>query len=241
MNKPFIVCPVCGKHKFPMWEDNGTCICPCCGWAHDTQSEENPLEVCGPNELSLENSKLRYQYYVERNPNYHWEHDRFPEIPQIEPMYCPVCKKFHFDPLTWDDLFCGVVPSDVYCMDCGWHYDLAQKENPDLKAGANALSLNEYRVWYESKLKENPNFSFFEEATDNYVETPHKCPICGRYEFADASCFDICPFCGWEDDGTEDDAEILGANDLRFSEYKKRYESYVENIPGYRWDKNGKP
>ena len=77
--------------------------------------------------------------------------------------------------------------------------------------------------------------------TDNYVPTPHKCPICGKYEFADNCCFDICPYCGWEDDGTEDDTTILGANDLRFSEYKKRYEHYIQENPKYRWDKNGNP
>ena len=53
--------------------------------------------------------------------------------------------------------------------------------------------------------------------------------------------FDICPYCGWEDDGTEDDTTVLGANDLRFSEYKKRYERYVQEDPKYRWDKNGNP
>ena len=27
--------------------------------------------------------------------------------------------------------------------------------------------------------------NYFEEMTDNYVPTPHKCPICGKYVFAD--------------------------------------------------------
>ena len=80
MNQKYILCPVCGKHRFPTWEDNGTCICPACGWEHDTQSEENPLEVCGPNNLSLENYKLRYRYYVEHFPKYHWAKDGYPEI-----------------------------------------------------------------------------------------------------------------------------------------------------------------
>ena len=32
MNKEtYLLCPVCEKHKFPKWEDNGTCICPHCG------------------------------------------------------------------------------------------------------------------------------------------------------------------------------------------------------------------
>ena len=241
MNKRYIVCPVCGKHKFPVWEDNGTCVCPCCGWAHDTQGEENPLEVCGPNDLSLENSKLRYQYYVGRNPDYYWSHDGYPDVEQIEPMDCPVCGKFRFEKLTWDDLYSGESPSDVWCRDCGWRYDLKQSEEPDLKDGANSMSLNEYKEWYAAKIKENPSYSFFEEETNNYIPTPHACPVCGKYKFEDECCFDICPFCGWEDDGTDDDTDILGANDLRFSLYKERYSRYLSQDPKYRWDKNGKP
>ena len=241
MNKKYIVCPVCGKHQFPIWEDNGTCVCPCCGWAHDAQSEENALEVCGPNDLSLENSRLRYQYYVERNPSYHWARDGYPAIEQIEPMICPVCGKFKFEKLTWDDLYCGVTPSDVWCRDCGWHYDLKQSESPELQEGANALSLNAYKLWYAAKIEENPQYSFFEETTSDYSPEPHECPVCGKYTFEDTCSSDICPFCGWEDDGTEDDTEILGANDLRFSLYKERYHRYIAHNPEYRWNKNGKP
>lgn len=101
------------------------------------------------------------------------------------------------------------------------------------------MSLNEYKVWYAEKIRENPSYNFFEEETDNYTPTPHKCPVCGKYTFRDACCFDICPFCGWEDDGTEDDTEIIGANDLRFSLYQKRYKDYLVKDPAYRWDKKG--
>ena len=120
-------------------------------------------------------------------------------------------------------------------MDCGWHYDLAQKDDPNLKNGANSLSLNEYREWYEGKLKANPDYCFFEEETDNYVPMPHKCPVCGRYTFADDCCFDICPICGWEDDGTDDD-EVVGANEIRFSDFKKRYSLLISENPDYRWE-----
>ena len=26
------------------------------------------------------------------------------------------------------------------------------------------------------------------------------CPVCGNYEFEEAGCYDICEYCGWEDD-----------------------------------------
>lgn len=235
--KSYILCPVCGKHKFPAWEDNGTCICPHCGWEHDTSDEESPFEVVGPNDLCLNDYKLRYEYYMEQNSNYHWARDGAPKVPQIEPMNCPVCGKFRFEKLTWDDIYCGVTPKDVWCRVCGWHYDLMQIKFPDLKSGANAMSLNEYKVWYENKCKENPEYSYFEEVTDNYVKVPHKCPVCGKHEFEDHFCHDICPFCGWEDDGTEDSEEI-GANEVSYSEYKKHYERLVAAIPKYKWERD---
>jgi hypothetical protein len=159
---------------------------------------------------------------VERNPRYHWARDGYPEVPQIEPMDCPVCGKFRFEQLSWDDLYCGETPSDIWCRDCGWHYHLAQTESPDSKNGANTMSLNEYKVWYAEKIKENPDYSFFEEETDNYTPTPHKCPICGKYEFSDNCCFDICPFCGWEDDGTTDINSVRSINGGSIAEYRKK-------------------
>ena len=239
MKQLYILCPVCQKHKFPIWEDNGTCICPNCGWEHDLSDEENPLELNGPNDLCLNNYKLRYEYYVNQNPNYHWARDKYPDIPQVEKSLCPVCKKFQFEPITWDDLYCGIVPSDVYCFSCGWHYDSQQSESPDKKNGANEMSLNEYKAWYAKKTEENSKYSFFNEETSNYVSSPHKCPVCGKYRFKDLYSFDICPFCGWEDDGSdEDNNEISGPNNLRFSDYKKHYDKIIHQQPDYKWIKN---
>ena len=30
--------------------------------------------------------------------------------------------------------------------------------------------------------------------------TQHNCPICGKYSFVQDNSFDICKYCGWEDD-----------------------------------------
>ena len=239
-NKTHRLYPICEKHEFDDAKGTNN-TCPICGWKHDIYSEENPTETNGTNNLSYYNHKYRYMHYVEENPNYTFEKDGYPVIPQVEPMDCPVCKKFRFSPLTWDDIYCGIKPGDSNCMICGWHYDPSQHNDPDLKNGANPLSLNEYKNWYANKLKENPDYDYFEEMTDNHIPTPHKCPVCGKYEFPDDCFFDICPYCGWEDDGTDDDTPDIGANDLRFSEYKARYDRYIQNNPHYRWDKNGKP
>lgn len=231
------VCPICEKHEF-----NGSDItnnaCPVCGWKHDQYSEDNPSETNGTNDLSLFNYKYRYMHYIAEDPDYTFKDKGYPEIPQVESMDCPVCKKTRFAPLTWDDIYCGMKPSDSNCMACGWHYDPAQHNDPTLKNGANVLSLNEYIQWYHDKLKENPDYDYFEEMTESHEPIPHKCPVCGKYEFADECCFDVCPYCGWEDDGTDDDTPNIGANNLRFSEFKKRYEQYVQEDPSYRWDRS---
>ena len=236
----YIVCPICGKHKFPTWEDNGTCICPHCGWGHDTQSETNPFEACGPNDLSLTDYQIRYDYYVRKNPKYHWTFNGFPEIPQVEKSKCPVCDKFEFEPLSWADIACDITPSDSYCLNCGWHYSTRQIENPNLKNDANEMSLYEYRMWYKKRLEENPEYNYFNESVENYIPTPHKCPVCGKYEFKDKSCFDICPYCGWEDDGLfEDNPNIPGgANETSLNKYRKAYNEKIKLDPNYHWDKD---
>ncbi len=239
MREDFVLCPVCQKHKFPLWEDKGTSICPRCGWGHDSYGEENPTAVVGPNDLSLNDYKLRYEYYLSLNPNYYWSTDSYPEIQQIEKSLCPVCGKFQFEPLSWDDIYCGVVPSDVYCMQCGWRYDAKQAESPDYNGGANKMSLNEYKVWYNEKISNNPSYNYFDEMINAYIPQPHKCPVCGKYEFKDDSCYDICPFCGWEDDGVQlDNADYEGgANTLSLNQYREQYYFKLAENADYRWDK----
>lgn len=38
----------------------------------------------------------------------------------------------------------------------------------------------------------------------NYLRTM-LCPICGDYRFQEHDDFDICPICGWENDGLQND------------------------------------
>gem|GEM_PF-767272 len=241
MLKNYILCPVCGKHKFPAFEDNGTCICPFCGWEHDSSDEENPFELCGPNDLCLNDYKLRYEYYTEQNPDYYWKRDKYPELPQIEPMLCPVCQKYRFEELSLEDIWSGITPENAECKMCGWHYDLSQLENPDKQCGANVLSLNEYKAQYKKKLAENPDYNYFDEKTDNYKPQAHICPVCGKYEFSDISSNEICPFCGWEDDKLmedEPDSWAGCANDLCLNDFIERYKLLTQKKSDYKFAKD---
>ena len=230
-------CPICGKHNFT--ENGDLTTCPHCGWENDSVMNDDPVYWGGANDLCQMDFKLRYQYYVYQRPDYHWARDGYPKVAQIEEMDCPVCKKMRFVPLRWDEIYCGVVPSDIYCQYCGWHYDLEQTESPNLKAGTNEMSLNEYRSWYAEKIASNPEYSYFEESTDNYVPMPHKCPVCGKYEFKDEGSFDTCPLCGWKDDSVQFDNPDCegGANKLSLKQYRKEYLKMIKLNPNYRWDK----
>ena len=48
------------------------------------------------------------------------------------------------------------------------------------------------------------------------------CPVCGKYTFIEDDNFEICPVCGWEDDGIQrDDPDYAGgANHLSLNQYK---------------------
>ena len=149
-----------------------------------------------------------------------------------ELIQCPIRGKFYFlEPLSND-----VEEGKQQCLECGWIFDERQIENPDYVSEDRPVSLNEYKRSYLKKITANPKYSYI---ASSYVPSKHLCPVCGRYKFKDYSSFEICPFCGWEDDGSEvDDSDILGPNDLRYSEYKKRYEALIENDPSYKWKRN---
>ncbi len=50
------------------------------------------------------------------------------------------------------------------------------------------------------------------------------CPVCGKTEFQSECDYNICKYCGWENDDWFDEG---GANYLSLVEYKKRYEIYI--------------
>ena len=159
------------------------------------------------------------------------------EDKKFKPMECPVCHEYYFaddTDIEKEDLNYKNKEDD-YCMHCGWKYDLYQFEHPDVSSMTNELSLNEYKKMFESKISANPDYDYTEE---NYISTPHFCPVCGKYEFKDVNSFDVCPYCGWEDDElmeNEPDQWAGCTNSLCLNDYRKEYKKKIENDSNYRW------
>lgn len=59
------------------------------------------------------------------------------------------------------------------------------------------------------------------------------CPVCGKTKFESSKSYEICSFCGWENDGVY---EADGANKISLKEYKERYEATVADNPSYIWE-----
>ena len=159
-------------------------------------------------------------------------------LKQIIPMECPVCKKFYFTELTEDDMqVLHLTPNTTQCDMCGWYYDLEQVNDPELENQSNEMSLNQYRQWYEKKIKDNPDWEYYQDFIGD--PEPHECPVCGEYEFEDVCSYDICPVCGWEDTGFEDEPDekpspyMMSCNE-RVEWFKQKRK---EN-PKYKWSKD---
>jgi uncharacterized Zn finger protein (UPF0148 family) len=57
-NSPHI-CPVCGNHEFKKHDSFD--ICPVCGWEDDLVQELDPDFDAGPNGMSLNEFKMRFE------------------------------------------------------------------------------------------------------------------------------------------------------------------------------------
>ncbi|MBC3537734.1 CPCC family cysteine-rich protein [Megasphaera hominis] len=51
------------------------------------------------------------------------------------------------------------------------------------------------------------------------------CPVCKQYYFEFTNDFDICPVCGWENDGVQNDMPDYkgGANKMSLNEAREAY------------------
>ena len=156
---------------------------------------------------------------------------------QFKELICPVCGKTKFKKPKGrhaeDDLELYEY-GRTFCYHCGWIYDLEQAENPKLKQGYNKLSVEEMREDYRAKIAEKPDYYWF----DDFVPTPvpHPCPVCGEYQFENKKSFDICPVCGWEDDGMEVLPDFPAAGGLTYHEEVENFKRKRAENPDYRWE-----
>jgi len=153
---------------------------------------------------------------------------------QVKSMLCPVCGEFYFSELSQDELDEGVSPNSIQCTHCGWFYDLDQLTDNNLANKTNTLCLLDYKNQYMEKVSLNPKYDYLEE--NQQKPEAHLCPVCGEHKFKDTSSFEVCPICGWEDDGFVDGD---GANNMSLSEYIKDFKKKREVNPGFVWVKFG--
>ncbi len=57
------------------------------------------------------------------------------------------------------------------------------------------------------------------------LRTNIRCPICGKHTFKMENDMEICPVCGWENDGVQmhNHKYAGGANKLSLDDYKEKY------------------
>lgn len=55
------------------------------------------------------------------------------------------------------------------------------------------------------------------------VTDMHKCPCCDCMTIGLPHCYEICPVCFWEDDGTEDVNEGFGPNATTLGDARRNY------------------
>ncbi len=73
------------------------------------------------------------------------------------------------------------------------------------------------------------------------VEGLYKCPCCGyktlneQYDIIKGTGYEICPYCGWEDDGTTDIEVNTSINKGSIREYRERMESNKNKYYINKW------
>ena len=65
----------------------------------------------------------------------------------------------------------------------------------------------------------------------------HICPVCGKYRFSEYNSYEVCPFCGWEDDTAFESTPDVrsSANHVSLNDYRKNYARLIENDDKYIW------
>ncbi len=247
-----MLCPVCKNVYFSnISKDNyeedlkryndGEVQCPSCGWIYDLEQVNHPNTYLGYNGITLKEYKKRYEEKIKDNSEYNYFEENMSDF---NPHICPICGKYEF---AYENSF------DL-CPYCGWKDDDAQEKDPNFNDGENELTLNEYKMQYCKKIKENPNYVWGNDY--NGIFKPMLCPICEKMYFSSPNKdnYDeeikeylngevICHHCGWiyELEQLRNPDTYIGYNKKTLNEYKKWYKEKIEENPDYDYLDENKP
>ena len=157
-------------------------------------------------------------------------------MPRFKEMVCPVCGKTDFDLPKGsgkENKLRYYGQGRIVCYYCGWIYDANQAANPESKRGQNELSVVEMREDYQARIAKEPNYYWF--STKRIPWESHVCPVCREHRFPNEPSFDICPVCGWQDDGMEANPEMESAIGLTYPDAVKEFKEKRTKNPYYRW------
>lgn len=71
-------------------------------------------------------------------------------------------------------------------------------------------------------------------------DTSHICPVCGKTMFSEYDSYEICNFCGWEDEAMqEEEPDLHGgfANRDSLNQCREKYRKKIAENPNYSWAK----
>ena len=66
----------------------------------------------------------------------------------------------------------------------------------------------------------------------------HPCPVCGRTVFREYDSYEICPFCGWEDNAFQEEHPYTGGGpNASLHSCRRSYRKKIAVNPSYTWAK----
>ena len=66
----------------------------------------------------------------------------------------------------------------------------------------------------------------------------HPCPVCGRTVFREYDSYEICSFCGWEDNAFQEEHPYTGGGpNASLHSCRKEYRRKIKLDPNYTWEK----
>lgn len=184
-----IKCPCCGESEFE--EENDFDICQICHWENDGVQYNDPNCWGGANTLSLNQARAVWKKH----------HIQLRQI-EDEMVNCACCGR----QTVTKYLVNGTCPV------CGWIDDDLQNQNLDMKDGANTVTLNEAKdFWEQNGAPLGTDLSTLKERK--------KCDCCENVTLSELT-FGVCPICGWVDEVEYNNHSLNEAREIWQKEHR---------------------